>query len=156
MHAGVTPRQKAAAEESGAATASPAQLAGIIEAYLAEHPAAAVLEDGRVLFDMRIARYSVTESHGRCLLQLWSEERNLVRSIVDVKQRAQSLRVATRKMGAAKPQFLELTPSSDRRTPTARDAARRNYMKLLQRVLTRSFIGAKTDGLRSAMDLEPR
>ncbi|MDR3754868.1 MAG: hypothetical protein P4K78_13660 [Terracidiphilus sp.] len=154
MRAGVTPRQKAAAEESGAATASPAQLAGIIEAYLAAHPAAAVLEDGRVLFDMRIARYSVTESHGRCLLQLWSDERNLVRSVVDVKQRAQSLRLATRKMGAARPQFLELTPSSDRRTPTARDAARRNYLRLLERVLTRHFMGSKVDGLRTAMDLE--
>ena len=57
-------------------------------------------------------------------------------------------------MGAARPQFLELTPSSDRRTPTARDAARRNYQRLLERVLTRQFIGSKVDGLRTAMDLE--
>ena len=92
MRAGVTPRQKAVAEKSSAATASPTQLAGIIESYLAVHPAAAVLEDGRVLFDMRTARYSVDESHGRCLLQLWSGERNLVRTVADVKQRAQSLR----------------------------------------------------------------
>ena len=45
-------------------------------------------------------------------------------------------------------------PSSDRRTPTARDAGRRNYQRLLERALTRSFIGSKVDGLRSAMDLE--
>src|ERR1700722_16552770 len=109
MRAGVTPRRKAAAEESGVATVSPAQLAGIIESYLAAHPAAAVLEDGRVLFDMRTARYSVEESHGRCLLQLWSGEPNLIRTVVDVKQRAQSLRLATRKMGAGRPQFLEFT-----------------------------------------------
>ena len=57
-------------------------------------------------------------------------------------------------MGAAKPQTLELVPTSDRRTPTARDAARRNYQRLLERVLTRQFIGSKVDGLRSAMDLE--
>ena len=57
-------------------------------------------------------------------------------------------------MGAAKPQALELVPTSDRRTPTARDAARRNYQRLLERVLTRHFIGSKVDGLRSAMDLE--
>src|SRR5208337_3805121 len=136
------------------AAASADRLAQSIEEYLAEHPAAALLEDGRVLFDMRTARYSVTESHGRCLLQLWSDERNLVRTVVDVKPRAQSLRLATRRMGMARPQFLELAPSSDRRTPTARDAARRNYQRLLERVLTRHFIGCKVDGLRTAMDLE--
>ncbi len=141
-------------QETEAKTASPTQLAKIIESYLAVHPAAALLEDGRVLFDMRTARYSVDESHGRCLLELWSDERNLVRTVVEVKPRAQSLRLATRRMGAARPQFLELTPSSDRRTPTARDATRRNYQRLLERVLTRQFIGSKVDGLRTAMDLE--
>jgi hypothetical protein len=139
---------------AGAEAASPQRLTQAIEEYLAEHPAAALLEDGRVLFDMRAARYSVSEQHGRCLLQLWSEERNLIRTVVEVQERAQCLRLATRRMGAAKPQTLELVPTSDRRTPTARDAARRNYQRLLERVLTRHFIGSKVDGLRSAMDLE--
>jgi len=137
-----------------AEAASPDQLVKRIEQYLADHPAAALLEDGRVLFDMRTARYAVTGDHGRCLLQMWSEERNLIRTVVDVQERAQCLRIATRRMGAAKPQTLELVPTSDRRTPTARDAARRNYQRLLERVLTRQFIGSKVDGLRSAMDLE--
>ena len=57
-------------------------------------------------------------------------------------------------MGAAKPQMLEIVPSNDRRTPSARDAARRTYQRLLERVLTRAFIGSKVDGFRSAMDLE--
>ena len=102
------------------AVASPDKLARDIEEYLAEHPAAAVIEDGRVVFDMRSARYAVSESHGRCLLQLWSEERNLVRTVVEVQERAQCLRLVTRRMGAAKPQALELVSTSDRRTPTAR------------------------------------
>jgi hypothetical protein len=135
-------------------TASPAQLKQIVESYLSDHPAAALLEDGRVLFDMRTAHYSVAESHGRCLLELWNDERNIVRTVIDVKERAQSLRLATRRMGATKPQCLELVPSSDRRTPTARDAARRNYLRLLERVLKRYFLGFKVDGLRTAMDLE--
>ena len=67
---------------------SAGQLAQSIEEYLAEHPAAALLEDGRVLFDMRTARYAVSEQHGRCLLQLWSEERNLMRTVVEVQERA--------------------------------------------------------------------
>jgi hypothetical protein len=77
-----------------------------------------------------------------------------MRTVVEIQPRAQCLRVMTRRMGAPKPQALELVPSSDRRTPTARDAARRNYQRLLERVLTRAFIGSKVDGLRSAMDLE--
>jgi hypothetical protein len=113
-----------------------------------------VLEDGRVVFDMRTARYSATESHGRCLLQLWSEERNVMRAVVSVEERAQCLRIATRRMGAPKPQILEFTPTGDRRTPSARDTTRRSYQKLLERVLEREFIGSKVDGMRSAMDLE--
>jgi len=139
---------------AGETAPSPDRLAQSIEEYLTDHPAAALLEDGRVLFDMRSAHYAVTESHGRCLLQLWSEERNLIRTVVDLQERAQCLRLTTRRMGAAKPQALEFVPTSDRRTPTAREAARRNYQRLLERVLTRSFIGSKVDGLRSAMDLE--
>ena len=139
---------------AGADAPSPARLAQTIAEYLVDHPAAALLEEGRVLFDMRMARYSVTESHGRCLLEVWSEERNLVRTVVEVRERADCLRIATRRMGAPKPQTLELAPTSDRRTPTARDTARRNYQRLLERVLARSFIGAKVDGFRSAMDLE--
>ena len=135
-------------------TPAPARLVELLEEYVAAHPAAAMLEDGRVLFDMRLARYSITESHGRCLLQLWSDERNLVRSVIDVQHRAHSLRVITRRMGAPKPQILEFVPSSDRRTPTARDSSRRMYQRLLERVLNRAFLGAKLDGFRSAMDLE--
>lgn len=138
----------------GSESPSPAKLAEVLEDYLTTHPTAALLEDGRVLFDMRLAHYSITESHGRCLLQLWSEERNLVRTVVEIQQRAHSLRVMSRRMGAPKPQALELVASSDRRTPTARDSARRNYQRLIERVLTRAFIGAKVDGFRSAMDLE--
>jgi hypothetical protein len=114
----------------------PAQLAQSIEEYLAANPAAAVLEDGRGL------------------LQLWSEERNLVRTVVGVQEREKCLRILTRRMGATRPQSLELVPNSDRRTPTSRDTARRNYQRLLERALARRFIGAKVDGFRSAMDLE--
>ena len=145
------------ASKGGVAAAEPVapeKLARELEEYLAAHPAAAILEEGRVIFDMRTARYSITDSHGRCLLQLWSEERNLMRTVVGIEARAHSLRILTRKMGAPKPLALELVASRDTRTPTARDAARRNYQRLLERVLTRNFLGVKVDGLRNAMDLE--
>jgi len=130
------------------------QLAVTIERYLAEHPEAALLEEGRVLFDLRRARYAVSEAHGRCLLQLWSDEQNLIRTVVGLEERAQCLRVATRKMGASRSQTLELIPNNQRRTPTTREAGRKNYLRLLERVLARNFIGAKVEGFRSAMDLE--
>jgi hypothetical protein len=147
-------RIAAEATPSNAKALSPTELAQSLEEYLADHPAAALLEDGRVLFDMRMARFSVSEQHGRCLLQMWSEERNLIRTVVDLQHRANCLRILTRRMGVAKPQALELVATNDRRTPTARDAARKNYLRLLERVLSRNFIGAKVDGMRSAMDLE--
>ena len=148
------PAGKSSRGRTGTEQVAPEQLARCIEDYLTEHPAAAVLEDGRVVFDMRSARYSVTESHGRCVLQLWSEERNLMRTVVDMQERAECLRLMTRRMGAPRPQALELVPTSDRRTPSARDTTRRNYQRLLERTLTQAFIGYKVDGLRSAMDLE--
>lgn len=136
------------------AVASPAQLAQAIEDYLGENPSAALLEDGAVLFDMRSARFSVAEAHGRCLLQIWSEERNLFRTIVEIAPRTHALRLIARRMGTAKPQTLELVPTADRRTPTARDASRKSYLRLLERILTRTLVGSKIDGMRSAMDLE--
>lgn len=136
------------------ASASPTQLARQIQDYLARHPAAALLEDGRILFDMGLARYSIAESHGRCLVQFWSEERNLMRTVVEVQVRAQCLRLLTRRLGSPRPQALELVPTSDRRTPSARDAGRRNYLRLLERVLQRNFPEAKVEGFRNAMDLE--
>jgi hypothetical protein len=50
--------------DSEDAAVSAGRLAKSIECYLADHPAAALLEDGRVIFDMRTARYAVSESHG--------------------------------------------------------------------------------------------
>ena len=129
------------------------QLAFAIESYLADHPEAAVLEDGRVLFDMRLAHYSLSTQHGRCVLQLWSDECNLVRTVVEVQQRPQCLRLITRRMGVTKPQALELVAKTDRRTSTARETTRKNYQRLLERVLARNFPEAKLDGFRTAMDL---
>lgn len=140
--------------EAGEGTASAAALAVEIEEYLTHHPGAAVLEDGRVLFDLRHARYSIAESHGRCVFQLWSEERNVVRSVISVERRPSCLRVMTRRLGAAKPTSLDVALNNDRRTPTTRDGQRRRYLRLLERVLERAWPDWKRDGFRAASDLE--
>ena len=131
-----------------------AELACALEAFLAEHPRAAVLEDGRVLFEMQTARYALSAEHGRCVLHLWSEERNLVRTVTDLAARKNVLRLETRRFGQSKPQTLQLVPDRDTRTPTTREASRKKYLRLLERVMTRSFPDFTLDSLGNAMDLE--
>src|SRR5580658_5223656 len=116
-----------------------AELARELEEFFAEHPQAALLEDGRVLFDMQSARYSLSTEQGRCLLHLWSDERNLVRTVIGLKVRKDSLRLETRRFGHARPQVLELVANRDRRTPSSREATRSRYIRVLERVLNRSF-----------------
>src|SRR5580698_6683034 len=137
-----------------AAPASPAALASALEDFVAAHPHAAILEDGRVLFDLRLAHCSVTADHGRCLLHLWSEERNLVRTVTAIQPRRDTLRVETRRFGQTKPQILTLVPDPDFRTPTARDASRRRYLRSLERALAMNFPGWTPASFRSAMDME--
>ena len=129
-------------------------IAGVIEAFLAEHPRAVVLEDGKVVFDMREAKYRLAAEHGRCTLHLWSEERNLVRRVGAAVERKGVLRLSTHRFGQTKPQTLELVADRDRRTPSARETARVRYLRVLERVLARQFPEWKVDGLRAAMDLE--
>ncbi len=133
---------------------SATELARALEEFFAEYPRATVLEDGRVLFDMAAAHFSLSTQQGRCLLHLWSEERNVVRTICGLKARKDSLRVETRRFGQTKPQVLELMADRDRRTPSSREASRAKYLRTLDRVLAREFAGWKPDGLRTAADLE--
>jgi len=125
-----------------------------LETFLAEHPMAVVLEDGKVIFDMREAKYSLGTEHGRCALHLWSEDRNVVRRVTDATTRNGALKLSTHRFGQTKPQTLEFVIDRDRRTPSTREATRVKYLRVLERVLLRSFPEWKPDGLRTAMDLE--
>ncbi|MHB1021742.1 MAG: hypothetical protein ACYC46_09950 [Acidobacteriaceae bacterium] len=133
---------------------SPIEIAQNLEEFLADHPRAVLLEDGRVLFDMQLAHYSLSTEHSRCTLHLWSDERNIVRRVVGVRQRKDVLKLATMRFGQSRPQTMELVADRDRRTPTTREATRRKYLPLLQRILLRNFPDWKADGFRTAMDLE--
>lgn len=145
---------RASSADSATPPQSPEQIAAAIEAFLADHDQAAVMEDGKILFDLSSARWSLSMEHGRCVLYLWNDERNLVRNIVSAAPRAGSLRLATRGFGHAQPKLLDLVSTQARRTPTTRDAARACYLRLLQRALARNFPDWRLEGLRNAMDLE--
>jgi hypothetical protein len=129
-------------------------LAAALEMFLAEHPAAAVLEDGRVLFDMSRARFALSAEHGRCVLQLWSEERNIVRTVTGLDVRKGALRLEVRRFGQTRPQLLHLLADRDQRTPSTRAVARSRYVRQLEHVLPRCFGDWQIESLRSAMDLE--
>ncbi len=49
---------------------------------------------------------------------------------------------------------MELAAERDRRTPSTREATRTKFLRVLDRVLVRSFPEWKPEGLRTAMDLE--
>ncbi len=86
---------RASSAEKPELAQTPAQVAAAIEQFLTEHEAAAVLEDGKVLFDMRATKYSLSTEHERCILHLWSDEHNMVCRVVSATPRAGALRLAT-------------------------------------------------------------
>jgi hypothetical protein len=133
---------------------TPEEIFSALEAFLAEYPKAFVLEDGKVLFDMRDAKYSLSTAHQKCTLQLWSEDRNIVRRVTTATPRPGILRLSTHRFGQTRAGSLELLADKDRRTQTTRDATRTRYLKLLERALLRTFADWKPDGFRTAMDLE--
>jgi hypothetical protein len=133
---------------------TPEVIAAALEAFLIEHPKAVVMEDGRVIFDMRAAKYSLATEHGRCVVHLWSEEKNLVRRVGGVAERNGVLRLSTHKFGQTRPQTLEVTPDKDRRTPSTREATRTKYVRTLERMLGRTAGEWKPEGFSTAMDLE--
>ena len=133
---------------------SPGELARSLEQFFSSHPRAALLEDGRVIFEMAAAQYSISADHGRCVLHLWSEERNMVRTVVALEARKETLRIRVRRLGTQRPQSIEVVKDRDLRTPATRALSRTRYLQLLERLINRHFNEYKLEGLRSAMDLE--
>jgi hypothetical protein len=136
------------------AEVSPAELARLLEQFFLEHPRAALLEDGKVIFEMAAAQYSISAEYGRCVLHLWSEERNMVRTVVGLEARKETLRMRVRRLGTQRPQSIEVVKDRDLRTPATRALSRSRYLQLLERLMNRHFHEYKLESLRSAMDLE--
>src|SRR6266566_2958938 len=133
---------------------TPDALVRTVEEFLSQAHDAVVLEDGAVAFDLAQAKYSISGERNKCLLHLWSAERNVVRRVLDLEIKNEVLRLAVQRLGQSHPTKLEICRQRDRRTPTAKRAARLAYQRLLQRVLTRKFPGFKVAKLSTSMDLE--
>ncbi len=133
---------------------TPEMLAAVVQEFLAEHPEAVAFEEGRAVFALNEAQYAVRSEHGRCVLQIWSGERNLVRTVVGATERQGTLRLQTKRFGHANGQRLDLVSAVQRRTPRTREPARKAYLEVLERVLQREFPDWVPEAFRTAMDLE--
>ncbi|HKT51463.1 MAG TPA: hypothetical protein VJV96_14270 [Candidatus Angelobacter sp.] len=129
-------------------------LARSLQEFLAEASNAVILENGELIFDLQSAQYSISAERGRCLLHLWSEERNVVRHVIEAESKNGSLILSVRRFAQAKPHKLEICRDRDRRTASAKNAARSRYARVLERVLRKSLPDWKLDKLATSMDLE--
>src|SRR5271165_2550553 len=128
-------------------------LAKMLEQFLASQPQAVAVEDGEVLFDFRTAKYSVS-GEGKCVLHLWSDDRNTVRRVLDAEVRGRTLRLSVLRFGQSKANLLEICAEQGQRTSSAVQAVRMRYQRLLQRVLLREYPGSKLEQVSSRPDLE--
>jgi len=125
-----------------------------VEEFLAEASGALVLEDGAITFDLAQAKYSISGEHNKCLLHFWSAERNTVRRVLDAEVKNGTLRLAVQRLGQARPSKLEICRERDRRSPSAKRAARAAYEAKLRRAMERHFPGWTIGRLTSGADLE--
>lgn len=133
---------------------TPDSLSRIFADFLADASAAVVLEDGALLFDLTEAKYSISGDYNKCLLHLWSAERNAVRRVLDAELKGATLRLAVQRLGQRRPTKLEICRERDRRSPSAKKAARTAYEPRLRRAIERHFPGFRLARLTTGVDLE--
>jgi len=135
-------------------TVTPQALTRTVQDFLSEAAGAVVLENGAVAFDLAQSKYSISGECNRCLLHLWSPERNAVRRVLEAEVKNGTLRLAVQRLGQARPSKLEICRERDRRTPTARRVARAACEEKLRHTLDRHFSDFKVTRLTTGVDLE--
>jgi hypothetical protein len=133
---------------------TPETLTRQFEEFLSGSRHAIVLENGATLFDLAEARYAIGGEPSKCVLHVWSAERNIVRRVVEAELHGARLRLLVQKLGQSRPTRLEICRERDARTPSARRAARTIYQGRLRRALERQFPDFAVGKLSNAMDLE--
>jgi len=133
---------------------TPESLSSMLSDFLDGSRAAVVVEDGAVAFDLASAKYSISGEYNKCLVHLWSTERNIVRRVLDAEIKGATLRLQVQRMGQNRPTRLDICRDRDQRSPAARKAARAAYEPRLRRALERNFPGWTVVRLTTAMNLE--
>ena len=129
-------------------------LGQLLESFFADAPHAVALENGELLFNFSSARYSVS-GEGKCVLHLWSDERNAVRRVLDAELKPRVLRLSVLRFGQSQPTILEIcSDPAAAGSATALRAIRGRYKQIFERVLLREFPGYKLDSISNRADLE--
>lgn len=133
---------------------TPELLARTLEQFLIESRHGVVVEEGEIIFDLDSAQFSISTQRGRCLLHMWSVERNIVREVLDSECKNSTLKLAVRKFAQSRPHQLQICRERDQRTAAARKTARSQYARALERALQREFSGWNSGKLSTSMNLE--
>ena len=133
---------------------NPELLTRTVRDFLSEAAGAIVLEDGAVAFDLTRSKYSISGEQNKCLLHLWSAERNTVRRVLQAEVKNGTLRLAVQRLGHPRPTKLEICRERDPRSPSARKLSRAAYQHKLRRALERQFADYSVARLTTGMDLE--
>src|SRR5271165_1775034 len=131
---------------------TPDSLSQMLSEFL--HGARAAVEDGAIAFDLAESKYSISGEHNKCLLHLWSNERNFVRRVLDAEVKATTLRLQVQRMGQNRASRLDFCRDRDLRSPGARRTARVAYEARLRRALERNFPEWTVVRLTTCIDLE--
>ncbi len=78
---------------------TPDSLRRTLEEFLGGSRHAVVLEDGARIYDLADSKYSISGEFNKCLLHLWSAERNTVRRVLDAEVRNGNLRLMVQRLG---------------------------------------------------------
>jgi len=133
---------------------NPELLTRTVRDFLSEAAGAVVLEDGAVAFDLARSKYSISGEQNKCLLHMWSAERNTVRRVLQAEVKNGTLRLAVQRLGQPRPTKLEICRERDPRSPTARKISRAAYQHKLRRTLERHFPDYAVARLTVCIDLE--
>lgn len=133
---------------------TPEEIADLVSGYISENPSAVVVEDGQILFDFSAAQYSAARERDRCLLQFWSEERNIVRRAASAEIKNGILKLSVVRFGQSKPSRLEICAKAERRSPSALKTMRAAYQRSLERSVANVFPGWTLERITTSADLE--
>ena len=133
---------------------TPELLTRTVRDFLSEAASAVVLEDGAVAFDLTRSKYAISGEQNKCLLHMWSAERNTVRRVLEAEVKNGTLRLAVQRLGQPRPTKLEICRERDPRSPSAREISRAAYQHKLRRTLERHFPDFAVARLTIGMDLE--
>ena len=136
-------------------TVTPQALTRTVQDFLSEAAGAVVLENGAAAFDLAQSKYSISGESNRCLLHLWSAERNSVRRVLG--SRSQEWHVAARGPATGPGAPVQTRNMPGTRSPFANASGEWPgiaYEQKLRRTLDRHFPEFKVTKLTTGVDLE--